>query len=45
VLLGDGPGVVAGWSAERLADAVAASGVTSQPVGPDTLLVAELREI
>ena len=45
LLLGDGPGVVAGWSAGRLADAVAASGVTSQPVGPDTLLVAELREI
>jgi len=45
ILLGDGPGLLAGWSADALADAVAASRVTAQPVGPDTLLLAELREM
>ena len=45
ILLGDGPGLLAGWSAPALADAVAASRVTAEAVGPDTLLLAELREI
>jgi diaminohydroxyphosphoribosylaminopyrimidine deaminase / 5-amino-6-(5-phosphoribosylamino)uracil reductase len=45
ILLGDGPGVLAGWSASALGDAVAASRVTAEPIGPDTLLTAELREI
>jgi diaminohydroxyphosphoribosylaminopyrimidine deaminase/5-amino-6-(5-phosphoribosylamino)uracil reductase len=45
IVLGDGPGVVAGWSAGNLADGVAASSVSAEDVGPDTLLVAEVREI
>ena len=45
ILLGDGSGVLAGWSAGSLADGVAASSLTAEPIGPDTLLVAELREI
>ena len=44
VLLGDGPGLIAGWSAAALADAVTASTLTAGPVGPDTLLLAELHE-
>jgi diaminohydroxyphosphoribosylaminopyrimidine deaminase/5-amino-6-(5-phosphoribosylamino)uracil reductase len=45
MLLGGGPGVFAGWSAAGLDDAVAAASLTCQPVGADTLLTAELREI
>ncbi len=45
MLLGGGRGVFAGWSAAGLDDAVAAASLRSEPVGADTLLVAELREI
>jgi len=44
ILLGDGPGVAEGWSAETIEDARRAGSLRSQPVGPDTLLVAELHE-
>jgi diaminohydroxyphosphoribosylaminopyrimidine deaminase/5-amino-6-(5-phosphoribosylamino)uracil reductase len=44
VLLGDGPGITQGWAAETLADAPRADSLTSQAVGPDTLLIAELNE-
>jgi diaminohydroxyphosphoribosylaminopyrimidine deaminase / 5-amino-6-(5-phosphoribosylamino)uracil reductase len=42
MLLGEGPGLLRGWSAGRLDEAIAAASVTTEPVGPDTLLVAEL---
>jgi len=45
LVLGDGPGLVAGWAAGRLGDAVTAAGLTAAPIGADTLLVAELHEI
>jgi diaminohydroxyphosphoribosylaminopyrimidine deaminase / 5-amino-6-(5-phosphoribosylamino)uracil reductase len=45
VLGGGGPGIVEGWAPERLADAPAGLGLSSRQVGPDTLLVTELREI
>ncbi len=45
LLLGDGPGILEGWSAERLSDAVSAARVEVRPVAGDTLLVAELREM
>jgi diaminohydroxyphosphoribosylaminopyrimidine deaminase / 5-amino-6-(5-phosphoribosylamino)uracil reductase len=44
ILLGDGPGVAEGWSAGRIEDARRAGSLTSQQVGPDTLLLAELHE-
>jgi diaminohydroxyphosphoribosylaminopyrimidine deaminase/5-amino-6-(5-phosphoribosylamino)uracil reductase len=44
LLLGEGPGVVEGWAAPHLDEAVRAASVTTREVGPDTLLVAELRE-
>jgi diaminohydroxyphosphoribosylaminopyrimidine deaminase / 5-amino-6-(5-phosphoribosylamino)uracil reductase len=44
VVLGDGPGVLAGFSAVSIAAAPGAVDLTSRQVGPDTLLVAELRD-
>ena len=44
IVLGDGPGLAEGWSAETLGDAPRASSLISRPVGPDTLLVAEVHE-
>ena len=44
ILLGDGPGVAEGWSAETLEGARRAGSLASRAVGPDTLLVAELHE-
>ncbi len=44
IVLGDGPGLVEGWAAPHLDEAVRAASVTTREVGPDTLLVAELRE-
>ena len=45
LVLGDGPGVFAGWAAGSLAAAPAAVHLEARPVGPDILLVAELREV
>jgi len=45
LVLGEGPGVFAGWAAGSLADAPAAVHLEARPVGPDILLVAELREV
>ncbi len=45
LMLGEGPGVFAGWAAGSLADAPAAVHLEAHPVGPDILLVAELREV
>jgi diaminohydroxyphosphoribosylaminopyrimidine deaminase/5-amino-6-(5-phosphoribosylamino)uracil reductase len=45
IVLGDGPGLFAGWAAQGLAAAPRATYVESRPVGPDILLVAELREV
>ncbi|MDX6533627.1 MAG: diaminohydroxyphosphoribosylaminopyrimidine deaminase [Gaiellales bacterium] len=45
VVLGEGPGVFAGFSAVSIAAAPGAVELTSRQVGPDTLLVAELREL
>ncbi|MDX6549789.1 MAG: diaminohydroxyphosphoribosylaminopyrimidine deaminase [Gaiellales bacterium] len=45
LLLGDGPGIIDGWAAERLDAAVRASRVEARTVGPDTLLVADLHEM
>jgi diaminohydroxyphosphoribosylaminopyrimidine deaminase/5-amino-6-(5-phosphoribosylamino)uracil reductase len=44
LLLGDGPGIAAGWAAGDLASAPRAVSMRSRAVGPDTLLVAELHE-
>jgi len=44
IVLGGGPGLVDGWAAAHLDQAVRAASVTAREVGPDTLLVAELRE-
>ena len=44
IVLGDGPGLAAGWSAASIDAAPRASFLSSRPVGPDTLLVAELHE-
>jgi hypothetical protein len=43
-VLGGGPGVVTGWAAPHITEAPRAASLTGQQVGPDTLLVAELRE-
>lgn len=45
VLLGDGPGVFAGWAAASLAAAPRAVHLEASAVGGDILLVAELREV
>jgi diaminohydroxyphosphoribosylaminopyrimidine deaminase/5-amino-6-(5-phosphoribosylamino)uracil reductase len=45
VLLGDGPGLLEGWSVAALNDATRAVSLAAEAVGPDTLLLAELREI
>jgi diaminohydroxyphosphoribosylaminopyrimidine deaminase/5-amino-6-(5-phosphoribosylamino)uracil reductase len=45
IVLGDGPGLFAGWAAQELADAPRAVHVEARTVGPDILLVAELREV
>ena len=45
VLGGGGPGIVEGWAPDSLADAPRGADLSSRPVGPDTLLVSELREI
>jgi len=45
LVLGDGPGPFAGWAAGSLADAPTAMHLEARPVGPDILLVAELREV
>jgi diaminohydroxyphosphoribosylaminopyrimidine deaminase/5-amino-6-(5-phosphoribosylamino)uracil reductase len=45
VVLGEGPGVFAGFSAVSIGAAPGAVALTSRQVGPDTLLVAELREL
>jgi diaminohydroxyphosphoribosylaminopyrimidine deaminase/5-amino-6-(5-phosphoribosylamino)uracil reductase len=45
LLLGEGPGIIEGWAAERLDSAIRAAHVEARPVGPDTLLVADLHEI
>ena len=45
LLLGDGPGIIEGWAAERLDGAVRAARVEARAVGPDTLLVADLHEM
>ncbi len=45
LVLGDGPGVFAGWAAASLAAAPAAVHLEARRVGPDILLVAELREV
>ncbi|MDX6546975.1 MAG: diaminohydroxyphosphoribosylaminopyrimidine deaminase [Gaiellales bacterium] len=45
LLLGDGPGIIEGWAAGRLDAAVRAGRVEAIPVGPDTLLVADLHEM
>jgi diaminohydroxyphosphoribosylaminopyrimidine deaminase/5-amino-6-(5-phosphoribosylamino)uracil reductase len=45
IVLGDGPGLFAGWAAAGLDDAPAAVHLETHPVGPDILLVAELREV
>jgi diaminohydroxyphosphoribosylaminopyrimidine deaminase/5-amino-6-(5-phosphoribosylamino)uracil reductase len=44
IVLGDGPGLVSGWAAASLDQAVRAASLTARAVGPDTLLVAELHE-
>jgi diaminohydroxyphosphoribosylaminopyrimidine deaminase/5-amino-6-(5-phosphoribosylamino)uracil reductase len=45
LVLGDGPGLFAGWAAKTLDEAPAAVHLEARPVGPDILLVAELREV
>ena len=44
MVLGDGPGILAGWSAAALDDAPRAGSLRAEQVGPDTLLVAEIHE-
>ena len=45
LVLGDGPGLFAGWAAAGLDTAPRAVHLEARPVGPDILLVAELREV
>jgi len=44
LVLGEGPGLFAGWAADGLERAPRAEAVRAEPVGPDILLTAELRE-
>jgi diaminohydroxyphosphoribosylaminopyrimidine deaminase / 5-amino-6-(5-phosphoribosylamino)uracil reductase len=45
LVLGEGPGLFAGWAADGLERAPQASAMRAEPVGPDILLTAELREV
>ena len=44
VVLGEGPGILAGWSAAGLEEAPRAASLRAEQVGPDTLLIAEINE-